>query len=215
MKNLLGHISILILSLVPGYSFAQKVLVEGTVVYKATLNNPDGSSKDGTYTITVKNKQVRKDLKIGNDFNNVTVLDEQGKSYILRSVNEKNFAVEMTGADFTQRNEKYYGAEVKEESDKRQIAGLQAQKATVKYKDGSSTVVYFTRDWISEMPYTFERFRGLKGFPLAFDYKNDQGAVIKFEAISFTESVVENTNFKVPAGYTLISNEEYRRLKTK
>jgi len=50
--------------------------------------------------------------------------------------------------------------------------------------------------------------------PLAFDYKNDQGVVINFEATNIDENVVENAKFKVPAGYKIISNEEYKSMRS-
>jgi GLPGLI family protein len=214
MRSILSAVFAVLLSM-PLLSAAQKVMTEGSVIYKAVLNNPDGTRKEGTYVVTVKNKQVRKELKIGTDFNNVTVLDEQGKSYILRSFNDKNFAVEMSAQDFSKRHEKYREPAINDDPESREIAGFKAQKATVTYKDGTAISIYYTKDWIPELPFTFERFRGLNGFPLAFDYKNDQGAVINFEAVRFDEAVVENSNFKIPAGYTLISNEEYRKLKSK
>jgi hypothetical protein len=94
----------------------QKVLAEGTVVYKATLTKPDGSRKEGTYTITVKNKQVRKDLKLGPDFENIQIFDNTERAYILRSMNDKNFAVEMSMADLLKKNELYYAPTIKDAS---------------------------------------------------------------------------------------------------
>lgn len=196
-------------------AFAQKKLVEGSITYKATMKNPDGTTKDGTYIISVKNKQVRKEMKIGSDFENVVVVDNTGKMYSLKSMDGRNFAVEMSPEDYAKGNAKYAGMSVKDVGEKRVISGQQTQKATVLYKDGNSADVYYTKDWIVDAPYLFERFDGLEGLPMAFDYKNEQGAIINFEAVKLDEDVVENAKFKVPAGYKVISNEEYRKLRSK
>ena len=204
-----------ILFFIPLCLFAQKTLVEGTVVYKAVVNNPDGSRKEGSYVISLKNKQVRKELKIGKDFENVMILDNTDKAYSLKSVNEKNFAVEMSREDFAKKNDKYYGPVIKDAGETKTIAGKQAQKAVVTYKDGTSVNIYYTKDWLPELPHTFERFQGLNGFPLAFEYKNEQGGIINFEAIKLDEDVVESAQFKVPVNYKVISNEEYRQIRSK
>jgi hypothetical protein len=196
-------------------AFSQKKLVEGSITYKATMKNIDGTTKEGTYIVYVKNKQIRKEIKIGTDFENVVICDNTDKLYSLKSMDGRNFAVEMTPEDYQKRNEKYTAPVIKDGGENRVISGQKTQKATVSYKDGNSTNVFYTKDWITDAPYLFERFQGLEGLPLAFDYKNEQGAVINFEAIKFDEEVVENSKFKVPAGYKVISNDEYRKLRSK
>lgn len=196
-------------------AFAQKKLVEGSITYKATMKNSDGTAKEGTYIISVKNKQVRKEIRIGGDFENVVVVDNSGKIYSLKSMDGRNFAVEMTPDDYEKRNAKYTGGTVKDAGQTKIISGQNAQKATISYKDGNTADLFYTKDWLIEAPYLFERFQGLEGVPLAFDYKNDQGVVITFEAVKMDEDIVENSKFKVPAGYKMISNEEYRNLRSK
>ncbi len=199
----------------PFLTTAQKKLVEGSVTYKAVMNNADGTTKEGVYIVSVKNKQVRKELRLGTDFENVIIFDNTDKLYTLKSVKEKNFAVEMSPEDYNKRNEKYAGASVKKTDETKTIAGFKALSALMSYKDGNSVKVFYTPDWTTDVPYLFERFDLLNGLPLAFDYKNDQGAVINFEAINIDESVVENSKFKVPAGYKIISNEEYKSMRSK
>lgn len=199
----------------PLLSAAQKKLVEGSVNYKVVVNNPDGSTKQGAYIVSVKYKQVRKELKLGTDFENILILDNTGKLYTLKSVKEKNFAVEMNVADYSKRNEKYEDATIKKTGDTKTIAGIKAQSAIISYKDGSDTKVYYTTEWTTDAPLLFERFERLNGLPLAFDYKSDQGVVMNFEATNIDESVVENSKFKVPAGYKIISNEEYKDIRSK
>ncbi|MBL7719281.1 MAG: hypothetical protein JNL72_10635 [Flavipsychrobacter sp.] len=215
MRSVHLFVALFFCCLAPGLSLAQKALVEGTVTYKAILTRPDGSVKEGTYVIAVKNKNVRKELKIGSDFENVTLLDDTGNGYMLRSVGAKNLAVETTPEDFKRRNERYQGATTKELADRKTIAGLEARKAIITYRDGSTVNLFYTDSWVPEGPVAFERFNGIKGFPLAFDYTNEQGAVITFEATSFNQDVVESARFKVPAGYKVISSAEFQQLKAK
>jgi hypothetical protein len=215
MRALILVILYAVFAITPFALQAQKVLVEGMVVYKAILTQPDGSKKEGLYTITVKNKQVRKELKIGDEFSNVQLIDNSDKAYNLRTVNGKDLAIEMTIEDITDKRRKFYDAAIRLSDEHREIAGYDALKASFSYKDGTTATVYYTKDWKPEMPYTFERFHDLEGFPLAFDYKNEQGVVITFEAIALNEDVVETAWFKVPAGYKVITSEEYKHLKSK
>lgn len=215
VMNILKTIFVATLTLGASISFAQKKLVEGSVTYRATMKGPDGATKEGTYTVSVKNKQLRKEIKIGSDFENVVIVDNTDKMYSLRSMDGRNFAVEMSPTDYEKRNAKYAGSTIKEVGDKRVISGQNAQKAVVSYKDGSAVDVYYTKEWVIDVPFLFERFQGLNGLPLSFDYKNEQGVVIVFEAVKLDEDVVENSKFRVPAGYKVISNDEYLKLRSK
>lgn len=215
MNTLIKILSIGICLLSPFLSSAQTKLVEGSITYKAVLNNPDGTAKEGVYIVSVKNNQVRKELRIGAEFENVIIFDNTEKLYTLKSVKEKNFAVEMSTDDYRKRNEKYEGATIKDSKDTKTIAGINARSATMSYKDGSSVKVFYTTDWVTEAPFVFERFEQLNGLPLAFDYKNDQGVVINFEAVKIDEGVVEDAKFKIPAGYKIISNEEYKSMRSR
>lgn len=193
-------------------AFAQKSLVEGVVTYNAVTTNPEGVKSSGVYSVTVKNQQVRKDLKLANS-ENAWIVDNSDVVYTLRSSGDKKYAVEVKKADFNKRHEKYADPVIKDADEHKMIAGLKAEKAIVTYKDGSSVTVYYTKEWLPDAEYTFERFRGLKGFPLAFEYKNSKGITTYFEATSLQARPVESTNFKVPAAYKIISNEEYKQLK--
>lgn len=206
--NILKTIFVATLTISASVSFAQKKLVEGSVTYRATMKSPDGTTKEGAYTVSVKNKQLRKEIKIGSDFENVVIVDNTDKMYSLRSMDGRNFAVEMSPADYEKKNERYAGSTIKEANDKKVISGQNAQKAVVSYKDGTTADVYYTKDWVIDVPFLFERFQGLQGLPLSFDYKNEQGVIIVFEAVKLDQEVVENSKFKVPAGYKVISNEE-------
>ena len=100
----------------------------------------------------------------------------------------------------------------KEEEGPVTIAGQQCQKATVTYKDGGTSSLYYTTAWTSPDPSLFDRFPGIKYMPLTFEYRNEEGITMHFAAERIESKPVESALFRVPPDYKIISNAEYKAI---
>lgn len=203
-----------ILLLTAGTSRAQKPFTEGTLVYKVSLTSADNKSVSGTYTFFIKGNQVRKEIRLNNGYQDVVLLNcGSNKVYSLQNKNGKRYAIELSMQEMLKRQEKFDGFTLKNETaDTKKIAGYPVYKANVSYSDGTSPEVYYTKEWHPTQPITFERFPNASFLPVYFSYTNEQGMVMTFEAEKIEPGPIENSMFRVPADYKMISYKEYKEL---
>ena len=102
--NIKPFILIFILLFSSMYAQAQQVFSEGKLVYEVTIDPPanqEGLQQyKGTYTILVKNSQVKKELVLENGFVNTILSDvSNGVSYSLRKIGNNYYAVQIDEAN--------------------------------------------------------------------------------------------------------------------
>jgi hypothetical protein len=193
---------------------AQKPFTEGAVVYKVLLTGPDQKEVPGTYTFTVKGNHVRKELKLSNGYCDVVLFDFAANSiYSLQDANGRKYAIELNMQEWTRKAEKYAGFNIDNEvGNQKNIAGYTVYKGNIKYKNNTGSEIYYCKDWYPGQINTFERFPGAKFIPVSFSYTNESNAVMKFEVERISAGPVENSEFRIPADYKIISNAEYKQL---
>lgn len=195
------------------YTIAQKLFSEGTIVYMVKMGPDDPDIKPGTFTLTVKGEQIKKDMKL-NGMDYVIIMNCRTKKvYSLQNRNGKKYAIELNMADMVKDQEKFMGFSLKyEKDDNKKIAGCAVSWGDVIYKDGTRTIVSYSKEWKPAQPITFERFPGANFLPLDFFYKDESGLSMRFEAEKVQPGPVENAEFRIPADYKIISNAEYKEL---
>ncbi len=193
---------------------AQKPFTEGTVIYNVTLASPSKQTFSGTYTFFIKGNQIRKEIKLNNGYQDVVLLNcGTNKVYSLQNKNGKKYAIELSMQELQQRQAKFDGFKMANETnDTKKIAGYSVYKANVNYTDGSTPVVYYTKDWQPTQPITFERFPNAKFLPVRFSYTDEHGMAMTFEAQVIDLEPIENSRFRIPADYKMISYKEYKEL---
>jgi len=197
---------------------AQKPFVEGSIVYTvnvetAVAGGADAKGYTGSYIVTMKGKQMRKELRMKNGYDDVLIFNfENNTVYSLKTVADKKFAIQLNMDDFVSKAKKYEGYTTSKEDEEKKIAGVAAYKAEIGYRNGNTSVIFLTTEWRPENKIAFERFPDCKFLPLVFDYKNDNGSLFHFQAERVTASPVENAEFRIPADYKLISYSEYQQL---
>jgi hypothetical protein len=196
---------------------AQELFVEGTIVYSVSIG-PVGSGAGftehaGTYTITVKGDQLRKELRMNSGYQNVIIQNNNTSAmYSLQPAAGQNYAIQLRLQDIKERQRPYEGFAQKDEEGPMTIAGQPCQKARVTYKDGTTSSVYYTTRWTSPDPLMFDRFPGIKYIPLKFEYRNEEGITMHFAAERIESKPVESGLFRVPPDYKIITNAEYKAL---
>jgi len=216
-KKLLA-LFILICCMVPAGLLAQKPLVEGVIEYNISMGTTAGgvdmAKHAGTFVITIKGKMVRKELKLDNGYESVIIYNGNTHTgYSLRALPDgRRFALQLSEADIAAMQAPYKDFTLNDEAGTMQLAGYTAAKAKVQYKDGHSDEIYYTREWVPAEAFTFDRYPGIKYYPLSFRYYNGEGLVMIFEAAKLAEQPVESSLFRLPPHYKIITSEEYKTL---
>src|SRR6476620_3887576 len=155
-----------LLAAIPG-ARAQSPFTEGTITYSVSIGAVSGDAgfteHAGTYTITVKGRQVRKDLRMNNGYVNTILFNGlNGQSISLQSSGGQNYAIMLDTADLRDKSRAYAGFTVRDEQGSAVIAGQPCQKAVLTYRDGSRSEIYYATAWTSPEESLFDRFPGLK-----------------------------------------------------
>ncbi len=196
---------------------AQKALTEGFINYKVKLVSPDNRTFTGTYTFTFKGTQLRKDLQLSNGYRHVIILNSNTNIiYSLQNRNGRKYAVELAMDDVMKKQEKYTRFSITDEERRADsVAGCVAYKGIIRYRDGSSADLCYTREWYPTISVTYNRYPDAQFMPLIFSYKDEDGVVMYFDAEKIESSPVENANFRIPSDYTIISNAEYKQMQAR
>lgn len=197
---------------------AQQNFVEGRIKYALSIgpvsDKAGFSEHAGTYTIIIKGAQVRKELTMNTGYQNILLVNNtNGTAYSLVSNGNQRYAIQLTPHDLGERQKRYEGFTQKNQSGSMTIAGWPASKATITYKDGSSSSLYYTTSWQVTDEGMYDRFPGIKNIPLSFEYRNEEGITMRFEAEKLEAVPIENALFRVPADYKIITNAEYKQQK--
>lgn len=210
------HCLMLLLSFFSFRSEAQQVFVEGVIRYSVSIGPVSDSTgfteHAGTYTIIVKGSQLRKELAMNTGYKNVILTNgNTSTAYSLQSAGGQSYAIQLSMQDLKDRQKPYEGFKLQDFPGKMTIAGLPCEKASVTYKDGSKSSLYYTTMWATSDGNMYDRFPGIKNIPMAFEYRNDDGIVMHFQAEKLDAVPVESALFRVPPDYKIISNAEYKQ----
>lgn len=197
---------------------AQETFVEGIVSYSVSVGPLAGgtgfSEHAGNYIITIKGKNRRKELAMNSGYRNVLIENgNTGMIYSLQTVGGQKFAIQLKASDLLEKQKPYNDFRQTEEDGTMTIAGEISHKATVAYKDGSGSVLYYTRKWLAPDSILFDRFPGIKFIPLSFEYRNEEGITMHFAAEKIAAQPIESAQFRVPPDYKIISNAEYKSMQ--
>lgn len=206
--------SLLLLTLTNYTAFAQKQFEEGVLTYDVSID-PAGDGEGiaqykGTYTITVKGKQIRKELLMDNGYQNTMLFTKNG-GYILRNLGKKKLAIQMDEKRIDKRRDEHTDFILREDKGTKTIGGIVGEKHTVIYKDGSKLEIYCSPEWIPGED-VFDKFPGIKMLPLSYMHKNDDGTTMSFRLRKLEVKLLENNSFSIPEDYKIMTHAEYEQL---
>jgi hypothetical protein len=214
------HLLVAAITCIPFLSLAQEPIQEGSILYKVSIY--DASSKtsntkvSGTYLITFKGAQLKKELKLNNGYSDVLVFSNNMNTfYSLKTQGSKKYAIQLSIDDFINRNKNFEQYTlVNMPGETKTIAGLNAQKATITYNDGMSTNIYYCTDarWHPANKWLLEHFPDIKYLPLSFEYTGDNGMNTLFTAEKIDSEPIEDNAFKIPTDYKIISYAEFKQM---
>jgi GLPGLI family protein len=188
--------------------YCQSKITEGRIIFKIC---PKDSIKDDNYDTLkceevvnwFKGKKARRDgYKIHNQ---EVIYIHDGDSNTEIQMETRN-GIRIAGVS---KNDKgYYGTftiskySYKYLNETKTICGYKCYKAEVtNNKDTLKTYVYYTKDINVSRPYYYkDLFKGLKGFPMEWNFYFDGGYATTIVKVIFNEKVDDNV-FEVPKDY--------------
>ncbi|PZF72160.1 hypothetical protein [Taibaiella soli] len=214
MRQKIQFTTLLLLLLASFRTLAQESFSEGSIVYNVTMQATPGNvaKQIGTYTITIKNKMVRKEFVLDNGFSNTLIFNiAAGTAVSLKNIPDRKYAIQLNMADLKEQYKQYEGFKLNESAQTSASAGYNCNQATATYRNGKSVNVCLSK-WSLTDPMIFEYFPSIKYLPLSFEFINEEGKVIVFDAKEVLRTPVESSLFRIPTDYKIITNEEYKKM---
>lgn len=200
--------------LITAVSSAQKKLTEATISYDVVISTGNASPKaadmmDGAINVVyIKGNSSRTDMISSLGVQSTIIDGKTGGATILKEYGDQKFMITLTAADWKNDNKKYDGVTYNIENEFKTIAGYNCQKAIGKLADGTTFVVYFTKELV---PINDEFQYISKGLPgLALQYEASRGeATVTYTASQVSFTVVPLAKFDLPkSGYRIMTYAE-------
>lgn len=214
MRQKIQFTALLLLIIASFKTWAQESFTEGSIVYKVTMQATPGNPAQqiGTYTLTIKNKMVRKEFAMNNGFTSTLIYNTAaGTAVSLKNIPDRKFAIQLNMADMKEQFKQYEGYKLAESGQTGSSGGYSCNQAKLTYTSGKSINICLSK-WTLSDPLIFEYFPAIKHLPLSFEFIDEQGKVVVFEATQVLQSAVESSLFRIPTDYKIITNEEYKKL---
>ena len=215
--KLYHSIPLLICALTSLYSFAQKNLSEGSLIYNISVETGSTEPKmadmlDGaTTTVYLKGNESRTEMVSGLGSEATIYNATTGNGVILKDYSAQKLMITLTPEDWSKNNKKYDGITFENVGETAVIAGFNCKKAIAKLKDGSTFTVYYTTDInVTNKEYDYQ-FKTLPG--LAVQYEMQTGKMkFKFTLSKINYSLVPASKFEIPkSGYRVLTYEETKK----
>ena len=210
--------SLILLLLCNAFSFAQKTISEGTMVYNIVIQTGNkepqmADALDGAVTtVSVKGGLTRTDMvsALGSE---TTIHDTKtGTAVILKEYSGQKLMYTLTKENWASKNKKYQGLVFNITDETATIAGYKCKKAVATLQDGSTFWVFFSPDLIVLNKDYDQTFKSLPGLALQYEYESGK-LKFKYTVSQVDFSPVPLSKFEIPkSGYRLM---EYSDVKQK
>ncbi len=213
--------AILLMLLLTGavFSFAQKTVSEGTLVYDIVIQsgNKEPQMADaldgGTVTVYIKGGQSRSDMvsALGKE---TTIHDTKtGNAVILKEYSGQKLMITLTKENWDQKNKTYSDIKFESSDETKTIAGYSCKKAVAKLPSGKTFQVFYTPELnMSNKEYN-ATFKNLPGVALEYEYESGTTKYrYTLSKISFEPVPVSKFDFP-KAGYRVMTYEENQQMR--
>lgn len=204
--------------LIPCCVSGQKIINEVSLTYKVSVqslkNNPGGAPvNEFSYSVYIKAGQSRTELtsSLGKE---ITITDAKtSMAYIIKEYSRQQLLIQLTEAQWTERNRPYLDMVFENRPGETVIADLPCKKAQATFPDGKGFTMYYHPDLqLSNKEYNM-CFAGLHGLPIRYELENG-GILFSYQLTSINYDPVPYSKFALPSkGYRTLSYEEFMKLK--
>lgn len=207
---------LVLMTMLSTFSYAQKSISEGTIVYNISTQSDNKSSSvdpmsGATSTIYLKGSLTRTDMlsPLGKE---TTIYDEKNASgVILKEYSGQKLMITLTKENWINQNKKFDGISFETSSETKDIQGYRCSKATAKLKDGSVINVYFTTALnIINKEYS-QVFKNLSGLPVEYEFQIGK-MKFKYLLASVNLAPLHTSTFDIPkSGFRVITYDENQK----
>lgn len=210
------RLTILVLTLFTaiGAAQAQKVLSEGTLTYDVSVQTGSAEPKladmfDGAKaTVYLKGSHSRSELSstLGTS---TTIFDSKdGLGVVLREYGSQKILIKLNRDNWKDKNRKYDGITFENTGETKKIGEYPCEKMIARLKDGSSFIIWFTRQVRLENNDYDGLFRTMPGLPM--EYESMAGGLrIRYTLSRISFDPVPVQKFEFPrSGYRELTYEE-------
>lgn len=191
---------------------------EGVIKYdiKIDSDNPQVAQfmQGSSMTTYIKGDMVRTESNFGMS-KTITIANRTKPNDAVMLIEVMGNKYQMKIDDKTKKEAEDNQPEIKYLTGTKTIAGYDCKEAQVTFTDKKTgekiaSDVYYT----DKLPYANNsaesQFKGLKGFPMSYSLKKS-GMSMAFTVKSIDKQAVSDDEFKVPAGYKLMTPEEMQK----
>jgi GLPGLI family protein len=219
MKSVKAAVLLVFLLTNAVFSFAQKIISEGTLVYDIVIQsaNKEPQMADaldgGTVSVYIKGSQSRSDMvsAIGKES---TIYDAKtGNAVILKEYSSQKLMITMTKDNWAEKNKAYTDIKFELLDETKTIAGYTCKKAIAKMANGKSFTVFYAPDLTVTNKDYDAAFKNLPG--LAMQYESGSANYkYTFTLSKITFEPVPASKFDFPkSGYRIMTYEENQLMR--
>jgi hypothetical protein len=199
--------------------FAQKIITDGTLTYKISIETTKGEKQlssalnDATLNLFLSKEKSRTEMQSKPGIETTVFDTKAGKGFILKEYSGQKLMITTTKENWAQKNQISSNLSFTISSETTTIAGYTCKKATAVSADGKTYTVYFDPTiTIANKTYN-NAFSLLEGMPVQYELKSGN-LVQKYTLINYITDVLPVVKFDAPkVGFRVMSYEETQQLK--
>ena len=218
MKPLLTFIAAFAFILTFQFSIAQEKLKEGKITFEISVTNAEEMNdqmlammpKEMVVYFKGDHSRGEMDMMGGKV---ISITDKKsGETISCMDIMGKKQAIKTTKEDADKEKADLGEYDVKLTDESKVIAGYKCKKAIITFKDkekGDSMDVWYTNELeaTNSSKYTW---KGIDGFMMEFTVQQ-KGMGMKFSCTEVKKQAVSDDMFKIPEGYTVVTQEEMKK----
>lgn len=200
-------------------SVAQKQFSEGLITYKMSVigeqtKDPMAKSmlENAQMVQYIKSDKSRVNMDMGMVNQSIIAYGDGKRANLLMDMMGQKYNVAMTEKDLNDKKTKMPKYTVQPSAETKQICGYNCKKAIVKYDNGETCIVYYTKD----LAYKYKGFDNshyekIDGFPLEYE-QSQENMKMKVTITKIEEKKVDDTIFNIPSGYIPMTIDEFSKM---
>ena len=198
------------------HASAQEKLKEGKITFEITINNAEEMNDQ---MLAMMPKEMVVYFKEGKSRSEMDMMggkvisltdNKTGETISCMDMMGKKQAIKTTKEDGEKEKAKRGEYEVKITDETRDIAGYKCKKAIITYKDKpekEGTVEVWFTDELEATNSAKYSWKGIDGYMMEYSF-DQKGMAMKFTCTEVKKQDVSDDMFKMPEGYTVMTQEE-------
>jgi GLPGLI family protein len=215
MKKNLTVITVFVMMFTMQHAVAQEKLKEGKIIFEISINNSE-EMNDQMLAMMPKEMTVYfKDGKSRGEMDMmggkvVSITDsKEGETVTCMDIMGKKQAIKTTREDADKEREKMGEYDVKITDETKDIAGYKCKQAIITFKDkkdSNPVEIWFTNELEASNSAKYS-WKGIDGYMMEFSV-DQRGMGMTFTCTDVKKESVSDDMFKIPEGYTIMTQEE-------